>query len=446
MNSGATTISGSRVSGVSRRTDTIRKPRALPLGFSVHVVLIVLSVLVWWIARDMVSVTQQLKDASRLRFELSEELRNEWRIIPPDERNLDRRGAQGDVSIPISVEVSGPTKRLNDFASELAANSGRYAYIYRIDASDLPADAVGAKRAIVLTVNAGDIRATEDSEPPAELTVRPVTGEKVLQVTLEPYVVRRAVVDLGPNTVVGTVPGYTQKVSVAPGTVLQVRGPLSKIEQLGGTPTEAKLALQRLDIGETINIRKTNENKTLEQLLSQEAKITVAAAFAVRDDITVSQVTKPPGGEPISEPVTHVNLEFYFTKEVETVELQQTFPVQILLPAWLQDYSVRPTGGIQKELKVELLVAKGQQDRFNEENVRVIVDLGALKEDDFDFNPPLDQLVDQTKTTIATLKQPEWWHSLWIRYDRLTARHVREGLTDEQYEKITGLTLECTKK
>jgi hypothetical protein len=127
MNSGATTISGSRVSGVSRRTDTIRKPRALPLGFSVHVVLIVLSVLVWWIARDMVSVTQQLKDASRLRFELSEELRNEWRIIPPDERNLDRRGAQGDVSIPNSVEVSGPTKRLNDFASELAANSGRYA-------------------------------------------------------------------------------------------------------------------------------------------------------------------------------------------------------------------------------------------------------------------------------------------------------------------------------
>jgi hypothetical protein len=126
--------------------------------------------------------------------------------------------------------------------------------------------------------------------------------------------------------------------------------------------------------------------------------------------------------------------------------LQQTFPVQILLPAWLQDYSVRPTGGIQKELKVELLVAKGQQDRFNEENVRVIVDLGALKEDDFDFNPPLDQLVDQTKTTIATLKQPEWWHSLWIRYDSLTARHVREGLTDEQYEKITGLTLECTKK
>ncbi len=444
MNSGATTISGARASGVSRRTDTIRKPKALPLGISVHVVLIVLSVLVWWIARGQVTETQRLEDYSRLRFELADELRGQWRIMPPGDRS--GRGPAADNSIPITVEVSGPARRLNDFANELRENPGRYMYVCRIASSDIPAGAAAAGRPITLEIGRDDIRVSDDSKQPAELDVVAVTGEKVV-VELEPYVTRPAVVDLSASGgIVGKVPGYAHKISVVPGTELKVRGPLSRIEQLGGTATEAKLALQRLDVGETINIRRTNENKTIEQLLSQEAKLTVSAAFAVRDEITVLQVTKPADGEPGTEPVTHVNLEFHFTKEQDTVPLQQTFPVQVLLPAWLQDYSVRPTGGIQKELKVELLVAKGQQDRFNEENVRVIVDLGALKPEDFDFNPPIDDLNDQNKTTIATLKQPEWWHSLWIRYDRLTAKHVRDGLSDEQYEKITGLTLECTKK
>jgi hypothetical protein len=442
MNSGATTISGARAPGVSRRTDTIRKPNALPLGFSVHIVLIVLSILVWWIARGQVTETQRLEDYSRLRFELAEELRGQWRIVPPG----DRTGRVGDSSIPITVEVSGPARRLNDFANELRENPGRYMYVCRITASDLPAEAATARRAITLEIRREDIRVSDDSKPPAELNVVAITGEK-LMVELEPYVTRPAVVDLGPNSnIVGMVPGYTHKVSIVPGTVLQVRGPLSRVEQLGGTASEAKLALQRLDIGETINIRKANENKTIEQLLSQEAKINVSAALAVRDDITVQQVTSASGAEPEPEPVTHVNLQFHFTKDQESTKLQQPFPVEVLLPAWLQDYSVRPTGGIQKELRVELWVAKAQQDRFNEDNVRVIVDLGTLKEEDFEFSPPLDQLNEQNRTTVAVLKQPEWWYSLWISYDRLTARHVREGLTDQQYEKITGLTLECTVK
>lgn len=74
--SGGTSVSNMRPpAGASRRGDTRRMgERRIGLGWSVHIVILALAVLLWWIARDMVSVTRTLTDAGRVHFTLSEEL------------------------------------------------------------------------------------------------------------------------------------------------------------------------------------------------------------------------------------------------------------------------------------------------------------------------------------------------------------------------------------
>ena len=181
----STSVSGMRAPGASRRAESRRNDRRWAgSGWFVHIVILGLAVLLWWIARDMVSVTQQLKDAGRVRFELSEELQSDWRVMG--------QGVQ-----PVSLEVSGPTKEINDFAAELDQNASRFTYRYEITPADIANVQVNRKQQLTMTVDIRKFEATSEAVAPAELTVRPLGGERVFQVTLERYVERQAYVDLG---------------------------------------------------------------------------------------------------------------------------------------------------------------------------------------------------------------------------------------------------------
>lgn len=423
--SGSTTISGSKAPAASRRADTRTTTRRLPVNISVHVVLITLAVLVWWIARDMVAVTRTLRDASRLKYELSEELRSDWRI------------ATAQV-VPVSLDVSGPTKRINDFASELDDNPGRYSFLFRIEPDNLPTDARGKKQ-VTIRVDLARLPPNAEGGAPAELEIRPLTGDKVYEVTLEAYVTRRAWVDIGAN-VVGTVPGYQWKASVPADTHLQVRGPAGKVDALTGANDLVRLVISRLDVAEFAANKAATLNKPVDDVLGQESKHSTIASLVPREDISVQQVipSETPGGTPRVQPATQVAIDLHFTREQDWVRVEGRFKVNVLLPNWLVQKGAR-VKDLENELPVTLRVLSSQRANFTDRNLRVAVDLSHMSEQDFVIESP-----EGGAGRFVAKPRSQLYYSLLINRERLTVRYPGEGVTDERYLQVSGLTIEWT--
>src|SRR5262245_51911012 len=111
--SGSTTVSGVRRSTGSIR---IEAPRRNVASFvPTHVVILALAGVLWWIARDMVSVNRTLTDAATVVFELDPSLTGNYRLM-----------SKGTVSI--SLEVSGPTREINTLVSDLQSRAFLYRY------------------------------------------------------------------------------------------------------------------------------------------------------------------------------------------------------------------------------------------------------------------------------------------------------------------------------
>jgi hypothetical protein len=349
---------------------------------------------------------------------LSEELRGEWKIL-------------GAESVAVSIEAKGPAKKLNKFASELAANPGRYGFVFRVSRADIPADSV-TRRQIVLNVDLEKLKATAEGGEPAELFIRPITGDKVYQVTLEAYVTKPAYVDLSTG-ISGTIPGYEYDKSIPPDTLLQVRGPASKVEGLGGTADHARLAV-RLDVADFINNRTATDRKTVADLLGQERRLTTTASIVPREDIVVQQVGRPePGGAQRVEVINQVAVELLFTREQLYVQQRGRFLVQVYEPRWLKERR----GGVRLqdiELEVKLEVLASQKDLFNDDNVTVVIDIEDLTESDFEIDTS-----QQGRVTARPLQQP--YYRLII--DPKLSFKLPEGVKPEQYVQVlTGLMLE----
>lgn len=423
--SGSTTISGAKAPAASRRGETRAVQRRLPLNITVHVVLITLAVLVWWIARDMVSVTRTLRDSSRLKYELAEELKNDWRIS----------SAQ---IVPVSLDVSGPTKRINDFASELDDNPGRYSFLYRIEPDNLPPDARGKKQ-VTIRVDLSRLPANAEGGIPAELNIRPLTGDKVYEVTLEAFVTRRAWVDLSTN-VVGGVPGYQWKASVPADTQLQVRGPAGKVDALTGANEMVRLVISRLDVGEFAANKAATLNRPVEEVLGQDSKHSTIVSLVPREDIAVQQVipSEAPGGASRAQPATQVAVEIHFTREQDFIRVEGRFRVNVLLPNWLVQKGAR-VRDIENELPVTLRVLSSQRANFTDRNLRVVVDLSQMSESDFLIEAP-----DGGVGRFVAKPRPQMYYSLLINRERLTVRYPGEGVTDERYLQVSGLSIEWT--
>ncbi|MCC7508955.1 MAG: hypothetical protein IT464_06240 [Planctomycetes bacterium] len=425
MSTGATTVSGSRPANASRRGDTRVAARRLPINISVHVVLITLAVLVWWIARDMVSVTRTLRDASRLKFELSEELKADWRVTSA-------------LIVPVSLDVTGPTKRINEFASELDANPGRYSFSYRIDPENLPPDA-GSKRVVVVRVDLLQLKPSAEGGAPAELNIRPLTGDRAYEVTLEAYVTRRAYVDLS-TSVVGEVSGYTWKARIAPDTQLQVRGPASKLDTIMGANDMARLTISKLDVGEFISNKSITLNKPIDEVLGQDSKHSTIASLVPREDVVFQQViaSESPGGTSKVQTATQVAVEIHFTRQQDFVQVDSRFPVNVLLPNWLVQRGAR-VRDLEDDLQVTLRVLASQRANFTERNVRVVIDLSQMKDTDFTIEEP-----EGGVGLFRAKPKTQLYYSLIINRERLTPKYPGEGITDERYLQVSGLSLEWT--
>src|SRR5690606_25232733 len=108
-----------------------------------------------------------------------------------------------------------------------------------ITANDLPTGA-GTPRPVTLRVDMTRVRPSPESEAPAELVIETLKEDRVYQVVVEPFVTREAYVDVAEG-ILGKVPGYTCTPLVPAGTQLQVHGPLSRVEALGGRDGKARL-------------------------------------------------------------------------------------------------------------------------------------------------------------------------------------------------------------
>ena len=428
--SGGTSVSNMRAPGASRRGETRRaERRRIGLGWGVHIVILGLAVLLWWIARDMVSVTQQLQDAGRVRFEISEELKGEWRVLSQS-------------TLPISLEVSGPTKEINDFAAELDQSPGRFAYRYLINTSDIENLDVNSRQQITLTADIRKFEVTGEASVPPELTVRPMGSERVFQVTLERFVTRPAYIDLGSSgkgriqvkASDSTQPPrpYSYVAIPKPAHPIEVRGPASLVEAITDPDRRARLQVS-IDAMQALENFARNNQQTVEQVLQQGSLVSNMQLLPI-EGVEVRERYKDEQGAEQTRAVSLVNVRINYTPLQDYVQVTRDFPVEIVLPNWLAQKSAR-VENLPTLVKVDMKVLSSQQTSFNENNVHVRLDLGSLSRNE------LTDVESIEGTALKRGKVLNWYYSLQINTDRLTYEFVSDRVTAENYLPIGEITI-----
>ncbi|MCA8912322.1 MAG: hypothetical protein KDB82_11505 [Planctomycetes bacterium] len=421
----STSVSGIRAPGASRRAETRRNDRRWSgTGWFVHIVILGLAVLLWWIARDMVSVTQQLKDAGRVRFELSDELKNDWRVMG--------QGLQ-----PVSLEVSGPTKEINDFAAELDQNANRFTYRYEITAADIANVQVNRKQQLTLTVDIRKFEATSEAVAPAELTVRPLGGERVFQITLERYVERKAYVDLA-NTSKGQIQvvlkegspprTYTYSAEAQPTNDLEVRGPASLVDAITDPNSLAKLRIA-VDAEQALANFVSLNQQTTEQVLQQGSIVSNMQLLPI-EGVEVREIYKDDQGVEQRRAVSLVNVRISFTPLQDYVQVSRDFPVEIVYPNWLAQKGAR-VDNLPSSIPVDMKVLSSQRANFNEQNVHVRLDLSGLNRNEVSIE-------SVEGSNLKRIKVLNGYYSLDIDTTKLTYEFNNTSVTAELYQPIGG--------
>ncbi|MCB9933591.1 MAG: hypothetical protein H6841_09235 [Planctomycetes bacterium] len=427
MSGGAqTSVSGMRAPGASRRGETRRQERWVGFGWSVHIVILALAVLLWWIARDMVAVSQQLKDAGRVRFELSESLQGEWRIF-------------SQTQLPVTLDVSGPTKEINEFAAELDQNPGRFAYRYEITPADIERLVPDRRQQIQLTADIRSFQATSDAVVPAELTVRPLGGERVFVVTLERFIQRDAHVDLGPGSK-GQIQvtlnrrdgrtetrAYAYTAEVNQERAMEVWGPASLVEANTDSNGLARLKVS-IDARQVLDNFAKSENLTVEQVLEQGSVLSIVQLLPI-DGVEVRDKEQ-------RRPVATVPVKVNYSRLQDYVQVSDDFDVEVVFPNWLAQKSAR-VENLPTSIPVALKILSSQRPDFTAQNVHVRLDLSSLNNTDLEI-----QVVEGTN--IKRAKVLNWYYSLDINTERLTYEFFNENVTADQYLPIGEITIAWT--
>lgn len=345
-------------SGVRHNTASMRQQESRPLGalLPTHLVILVLACVLWWIARDMVSVNRTLRDGAVVRFELEQELAGQWRIMPSEEEQR------------ITLDVSGPTREINVFASELEANARRFGFQYRITALDVQRAMITPGGEAVIEPDASRLVKADDAWAPAELTVRARGADKPMSVRLERFVVRPAVVDLD-SGVRGVIPGHTYQKIVQPDFAIEVFGPASLVNRI----MEGDRAI--LDVGQ-VDVRSILENH------AELAGTTPAAVLAQGRFVSIVPLVpatgveiRRVGGARIAE----VPVEFTIAVETNYERVTAELDVSAMLPAWTRGRRNVQLVGLPNTYPVELRVLRAQATQENMRKfVRLYVDLTAV--------------------------------------------------------------------
>jgi hypothetical protein len=422
MSGGAnTSVSGMRSPGGSRRgSDTARLNKGISGGsITVHIIILGLAVLLWWIARDMVSVNQQLDNAGRVRFELSEELRGQWKVF-------------SQAVVPVSLDVSGPTKEINDFAAELDQIPGRFAYRYEITPEDIANLPINSRQQVTLTLDIRRLEATSEAVVPPELRVRPVgAGEKggVFNVTLERYIERAAYVDLGP-TAKGKIQvelnrgdgrketrTYTYTADAKLDKEIRMWGPASQVEASSDGNGQGRLKVS-IDAKEALENFAKSKDLAMEQVLDQGS--------------LVSNVQLPPiEGVVVRDAqgleVAFVNVRIAYTRLQDYVPVSSDLPVEPIFPNWLAKQQAY-VEDLPATIRVDIRVLNSQTAAFfSGDNVRVRVDLSRLDRNDLNVE-------SVEGSNLKRAKVLNWFYSLDINTERLSYEFANDIVTAERYQ------------
>lgn len=423
MTGSNTSISGVRSPSGSRRGDTRRVERRWASAtWAVHIVIVGLAVLLWWIARDMVSVTQQLKDGGSVRFELDEALKGEWKVMSL-------------ATQPVSLEVSGPTKEINDFAAELDQNPGRFSYRYEINESDLANLKPDSRQQVVLTIDIRKFETTGDAVVPPELTVRPLgTGDRIFTVTLEHFITRPAYVDLGPSgkgQIQVTLPrgdrrnetrAYSYVAEVAD-VDLEVRGPASLVNANSDTNGLARLKVS-IDAKQVLDNFAASKAKTVESVLDQGSIVSIVQLLPI-EGVEVRDKSKGVGVAEVPVRVTYTRLQDY-------VQVSREFPVEIVFPNWLAQKGAR-VDNLPDSVPVDMKVLGSQRANFNEMYVHLRLDLSGLNRNEIE-----SEIESVEGSTLKRYKLVNGYYSLDLDTTRLTYEFNNTSVTAENYQPIGG--------
>jgi hypothetical protein len=420
---GSTSVSGQRVSGGSRRGDTRRETRRrVSFGWTVHIFILVLAVLLWWIARDMVSVTKTLNDAGRVRIEVSEELKGKWRVLSDDE-------------LPVTLEVAGPTKEINDFASELDQSPGRFAYLYEVTASDIENLRVNSRHQVTLNVDIRKFEPTGEAVVPPELNVRPVlSGEAKFEVVLEKYISRPARIDLGDDRTGdvqvqnenGQLETWSFEASEKLDSPIEVYGPASLVDTITDSNGIAHPKVS-IDAAQMLKNLAETTGKTMLTLVSGPDIISTLPIVPT-PLVEVREVKETPEGEtPIA--LAQVPIAFHFSRLQNYENVSGDFPVNVVLPNWLARKGAR-VENLKTSLQVDMKVLRSQINNFNANHVKVLLNLSSLKQQDVEI-----ESIDGTNQKRIVVTNA--YYSLDINTERLTYKFASDLVTPEQYLPIS---------
>jgi hypothetical protein len=414
MNARLPHSTSSRVPTSSIRRDSIVLPQRPRITIVTHVVILTLALVIWWIARDMVSITRSIPDGARVRVELERELLERWAITSAE-------------ILPLSIEVAGPTKEINEFASELDINPGRLTYVYTVTDSDLREAQEQGRTRVTLSLDVSRLAGRREINVPTELNVRPLAREEATVITLERYVSRLGRVDLA-GAVTGRLSSHSFEARVQADFELEVRGLASLVEAVTGVDGKARLRVLPADIQQLLDNKAAMEQREVEAILREDRSMVANIQLLPQEGLTVRRI---PGGANVAQ----VPVEITFERLQNFIEMRGTFTVDHRYPLWLRQKNNLRVHPLNDEITVEMEVLSNQRANFNSDNVRVVVDFTVLDEED--LQPEV------LEGGLRRVSLTGLFYSLSINREALSYR-FKPDVTERNYFPISEVTLEWT--
>ncbi len=400
----STTLKTSRATMVSRREEPPKE--SIARTWPVHIVLLLVACVVWWIASDMVNVERRLKDACTVQFDLDKSLEGQWRIV-------------SDSRVKIGLDVEGPTKEINDFAGGLESQRIPFRYLYVVSADDvknLEPDVATSRATLVVKMD--DLKRDNESSVPTELKVAPVGRESGFQIVLERFITRPASVDLKAG-ITGNIAGWRYTAKVQDGFALNVRGPASEVERLRKLDGHVHVQINPTDVSMILQTKARVEERTIEEILNTGVTLANIQLSPVED----VEFMKPDGNTMVAQ----VPVEFHFEQLQDYTTVSGEFPVSVILPNWLLQKGAKVVG-LARTLPIELEILRSQQPAFNDRNINIRIDLSGVRRADLTINEPEDAGPGPRSTRITNV-----YYSLHMNRDKLTWRFKNPSVTAEQY-------------
>lgn len=394
----------------SLRRDERKRDLWAALDWKAHLVILGLSGLIWFIASGMVSERHEINGKVEVVFVLDEGLAAGYVLMPSTRQFVD-------------LEVNGPAREFNRFASLLAENPTAFRYVLRIvedDVKNVPA----RDDQFTLTRDVTSFELQGRELIPGELDVAPVGPSNKFEVRIERIIDDDVVADQPLNFFGVIEEGYTYKAEamLRGEDELIVTGPASRLRAMKHAGDKPALNIVRTNINELITNRAGKEGKKRPDILA--GKFTETFDLEIPEGVSVRR--KKSG-----ERVTQLRVSLSFEAERDFVGVSAKFPVAFMKPAWMEKKNVQIVG-VDDEILVVMQVLSRQRDAFTTENVTPVLDLSRVREID-----------------LKTLEEPEGggpgrrrkaiylvYIKLQINPQALTFRFARDDIKAETYLQL----------